>query len=149
MILRHCLRLCALPLLLASSPCFAAIYKCSGDDAVVYADQPCDDAQRQAPPLQSLPTIPAFRQGSPARAGKSDPTSAGARRKENREKKEKADAAQGKKCLRLELHRRWAGQDLQAAQAQPLLIQDKTLENARRKARRADEQYRLECAAPS
>lgn len=134
-----------------------AIYKCAGegDEAVRYTDQPCGGGPQQVLDPVPLPLVPALRPGpsSPASAlpsGKPERDTAAARPpRGSRRQPTPADTAAGKKCGKLLLRRQWANEDVRQALAQPLQAQDKRLENAQRKARRADEQYRLECAAPS
>ncbi|MBO9537539.1 DUF4124 domain-containing protein [Herbaspirillum sp.] len=117
----------------------AAIYKCT--DAAghsAYSDQPCADAQELKPP--PLPLVPALKPAPPNSRQAEQHTVPTRERQQPR-----AEAAQKKACAKLALRRRWAEQDLQQARSLPLRPNDKRLENAQRKARRADEQYRLEC----
>ncbi|WP_343587080.1 DUF4124 domain-containing protein [Herbaspirillum sp.] len=118
-----------------------AIYKCTdGAGHPAYSDQPCADAQELKPP--PLPLVPALKPAPPASRQAAQST-VPARNHERRQPR--AEAAQKKACAKLALRRRWAEQDLQQARSLPLRPNDKRLENAQRKARRADEQYRLEC----
>ncbi|MBP0599298.1 hypothetical protein J8I26_14360 [Herbaspirillum sp. LeCh32-8] len=122
----------------AAAPANAALYKCLQDGAVAYADQPCADTPEFKP--APLPTVPALRSAAPAdkpaQGRKPIPPKPPAGIDRNRQKT----------CSKLALHRRWAEQDVSEARAKPLRAQDKTLENAQRKARRAEELYRQECA---
>lgn len=138
-------RLClALLLLMAAGPC-RAIYKCEAGGALTYTDQPCGEQQAQAFKPAPLPTLPALKpapQPRPPDAASRGPSRAA------RQSSPMA-TAQAAKCGQLQLRLRWAQEDLRQAQSLPLRPQDKRLENAQRKARRAGEQYRLACPAPS
>ncbi|WP_237772522.1 DUF4124 domain-containing protein [Herbaspirillum robiniae] len=142
-----CLRFLLIPLALCAValPCRAALYKCTEGGATVYADQPCSAAQAPAITPAPLPVVPALK--TPPTPPRAKAEAAPAARRDTGPSR--AEAAAKKKCDKLALRRRWAEQDLQETRSQPLRAQDKKLENARRKARRADEQYRLECPAPA
>lgn len=121
----------------------AAIYKCiDAQGQAAYSDHSCADARELKPP--PLPLVPAVKPAPPDSAkDKKQATPPGRQQQAMR-----AEAGQKKTCAKLALRRRWAEQDVQQTRALPLRPNDKRLENAQRKARRADEQYRLECGNP-
>ncbi|MFJ3047703.1 DUF4124 domain-containing protein [Herbaspirillum chlorophenolicum] len=148
--LSHALSASVSALFLLSLPpmASAAIYKCiDAAGNATYSDHACTGAQELAPP--PLPVVPAIKPARPAppdSAKEKTEAAKSATQTRNHERQQlRAEAAQKKACAKLALRRRWAEQDVQQARTLPLRPNDKKLENAQRKARRADEQYRLEC----
>lgn len=125
----------------------AAVFKCDdGSGGFSYRDHPCDGAGQ---PLEIMPAPAGGRTevpvSLPAARAQSDKGKSSRTLKQTQQRDDRKEAAHKKKCDKLALRRQWADQDMQAVRAQPLRPQDKKLDNAQRKLRRLEEQYRLEC----
>jgi hypothetical protein len=130
--------------LLFSSPAFA-IYKCTSNGKVTYSDVLCLDGSTLV-----IPTAPASSSLSQAKLQLEQQKTEVNRLEKERHKQAtkeehqqrqltRIDASKQKKCTSLALHRKWATEDASNTSI-------KAAEKARRKARRAEEKYILNCA---
>lgn len=121
------------------------VYKCSADGKVSYGDQPCTrgpTVELAVPPAP--PAAPALERSRRERETLARieklrlERDLRAEREAARERR--SAAAQGRKCARLRLHRKWADEDLARAAGV-------RTEAARRKAQRQAEALAVECPA--
>lgn len=142
MVANTCLRALLATLLLAASLPALAAYRCVADGKVSYSDTACPGGQEIN--IQDAPTsVEAVRRAAQEKKQLAEIERAANRRAKAEEKERRrlarAEAAQQRRCEKLELRKKWAEQD--AAEAKGA-----ALKKSQRKASRAGEQYRTECA---
>ena len=143
--MKRALLLCATAGVFAiANPAFA-IYKCVANGAVTYSDAPCPGGK----PLDIGESPPHDAADAQRRAASEKQTLArieSERRKQEakeetaRRKSARAHASLERKCAALERRRKWAAEDAASATG-------KSVEKAKRKARRAAELFEAECRA--
>ncbi|WP_147375721.1 DUF4124 domain-containing protein [Noviherbaspirillum cavernae] len=137
------MRTALLSLLVSVSAPVFAIYKCDVNGKVTYSDETCPGGK--ALNINSMPST----DGTAAKRQLTEDEKKLKRLEDQRHKREareereqnqiaRANAAQRKKCSSLAQRKRWADEDFAATAG-------KASEKARIKARRAGEQYNLEC----
>ncbi|SMP54445.1 DUF4124 domain-containing protein [Noviherbaspirillum suwonense] len=139
-----------LSLLMAVAMPAMAVYKCVSQDHVTYSDVPCGAAQVVLPPPPpSIDAAGARQQVDKERRQLAaiekarDAERASREREQRADRKDKAARADKKKCVRLELERKWSAED---AASVSKTISAKT-EAIRRAARRKAERHDAECGA--
>jgi hypothetical protein len=123
-----------------------AIYKCTEGGKVMYSEHPCARGKTVALPVPAAPapSPEAAQQLARARAAvaalEQERAAREAREEREAARQRRAAAAQGRKCARLRLQRKWADEDLARATGA-------AAEAARIKARRQAEALAVECPA--
>lgn len=133
-------------LLTFSTPALA-IYKCESGGRIVYSDTPCSNGKSTTLNIDAGPLgDPDTARDQVEQDKRQLQQLESARQKQDaiddreHRRRQKAHAAKQKKCADLALKRKWAEEDV--TNAHP-----KSVERARRSARRAAEKHELECAA--
>ena len=124
----------------------SAINKCEIDGETIYTEKPCSDgtstsvSEPPAPDDTAEARHRALQERTALRRMEKNKAARAAKEKLEQDKAERVAAAKKKKCAPLAQRMKWAKEDLATAEA-------KSLEQAKKKARRAEEKYALECPA--
>jgi hypothetical protein len=132
-------------LLAVTAPAFA-IYKCEAGGKVTYSDEPCPGGKvLDIGPISSLDAANANKLAvqEKKQVERTDRERRKREAKEEREQRQaaKVNAIKQKKCTTLAQRQNWADEDVTSATR-------KSIDKTKRRARRAAEQYQMECGKP-
>jgi flagellum-specific peptidoglycan hydrolase FlgJ len=135
-----------LTLLLAfTAPAFA-LYKCEAGGKVTYSDEPCPggkvlDIDRTPPIDAAKANKQAAQEKKQAERIDREQRKRDAQEERDRRQAAKLYAAKQNKCMTLAQRQKWADEDITSATR-------KSIDKTKRRARRAAEQYQMECGKP-